>query len=210
MCVKSGHSKRINLRFNTNGYTTTKELDHLYTCFKTCLIHLSLDGFGDHHNLIRYPNDWQTILKKLDYWDNTADNIQVTIDLTASILNVMHIPDFVKWKMQQNFKKINMDTMQDFIGIHFLHSPEFLSIQVLPKELKKQVEQEFEELHNWVIENSYRGSIRLERYKRFRALISHMNSKDRSNEWPQAIEYLNAMDKIRGTNWKAVLKEYDR
>jgi len=210
MCVKSGHSNRINLRFNTNGYTTTKELDHLYTCFKTCLIHLSLDGFGDHHNLIRYPNDWQTILKKLDYWDNTADNIQVTIDLTASILNVMHIPDFVKWKMQQNFKKINMDTMQDFIGIHFLHSPEFLSIQVLPKELKKQVEQEFEELHNWVIENSYRGSIRLERYKRFRALISHMNSKDRSNEWPQAIEYLNAMDKIRGTNWKAVLKEYDR
>ena len=210
MCVKSGHSNRINLRFNTNGYTTTKELDHLYTCFKTCLIHLSLDGFGDHHNLIRYPNDWQTILKKLDYWDNTADNIQVTIDLTASILNVMHIPDFVKWKMQQNFKKINMDTMQDFIGIHFLHSPEFLSIQVLPKELKKQVEQKFEELHNWVIENSYRGSIRLERYKRFRALISHMNSKDRSNEWPQAIEYLNAMDKIRGTNWKAVLKEYDR
>ena len=65
-------------------------------------------------------------MEKLKYWDNTADNIQVTIDLTASILNVMHIPDFVKWKMQQNFKKINMDTMQDFIGIHFLHSPEFL------------------------------------------------------------------------------------
>lgn len=169
-----------------------------------------MDGFGAHHDLIRYPSNWETMMEKLEYWDNTADNIQVTIDLTASILNVMHIPDFVKWKMQQNFKKINMDTMQDFIGIHFLHSPEILSIQVLPQELKRQVEQKFKDLHNWVMENSYRPSIRLERYKRFRALISHMNSKDRSKKWPLAIEYLDAMDKIRGTNWKAVLKEYDR
>jgi molybdenum cofactor biosynthesis enzyme MoaA len=218
-CVESGHSDHINLRFNTNGYTTTKELDHLYTCFKTCLIHLSLDGFGAYHNLIRYPSTWETMLEKLDYWDNTADNIKITIDLTASILNVMHIPDFVKWKMNKNFKKINMDTMQDFIGIHFLHSPEFLSIQVLPSDMKEQVRQKFNELHQWVIDNSHKfkdfssvekSKDRLKRYKRFRALISHMDSKDRSSEWPRALEYLDAMDKIRGTSWKEVLKEYDR
>ena len=138
MCVESGYSSRINLRFNTNGYTTTKELDRLYTCFKTCLIHLSLDGLGDYHNLIRYPSNWETMLEKLDYWDNTADNIKVTIDLTASILNIMHIPDFVKWKIQQDFRKINMDINQGFIGIHYLHSPDFLKVTVLPKSIKEK------------------------------------------------------------------------
>ena len=210
MCVKSGHSNRINLRFNTNGYTTTKELDHLYTCFKTCLIHLSLDGFGAHHNLIRYPSNWETMLEKLDYWDNTADNIRVTIDLTASILNIMHIPDFIKWKIQQNFKKINMGTNQDFIGIHFLHSPELLSVQVLPIDIKKQIEEKYKQFYKWVEQNVHKGSDKIIKYKKFRALIDYMNSKDCSSSWPQTIKYLDAIDKIRGTNWRKVLKDYDR
>ena len=167
MCVKSGHSNRINLRFNTNGYTTTKELDHLYTCFKTCLIHLSLDGFGAHHNLIRYPSNWETMLEKLDYWDNTADNIKVTIDLTASILNIMHIPDFVKWKIQQNFKKINMDINQGFIGIHYLHSPDFLKVTVLPKSIKEKIVKKYEDFYNWIKDNVEYGDHKLSKYQKF-------------------------------------------
>jgi 4-alpha-glucanotransferase len=85
--------------------------------------------------------------------------------------------------------------------------------------MKEQVRQKFNELHQWVIDNSHKfkdfssvekSKDRLKRYKRFRALISHMDSKDRSSEWPRALEYLDAMDKIRGTSWKEVLKEYDR
>lgn len=210
MCVKSGHSNRINLRFNTNGYTTTKELDHLYTCFKTCLIHLSLDGFGAHHNLIRYPSNWETMLEKLDYWDNTADNIKVTIDLTASILNIMHIPDFVKWKIQQNFKKINMDINQGFIGIHYLHSPDFLKVTVLPKSIKEKIVKKYEDFYNWIKDNVEYGDHKLSKYQKFNALIDSMNSKDESDKWPVALEYLDKMDNIRKTSWRQILTDYDK
>jgi MoaA/NifB/PqqE/SkfB family radical SAM enzyme len=208
MCVESGYSSRINLRFNTNGYTTTKELDRLYTCFKTCLIHLSLDGLGDYHNLIRYPSSWETMLEKLDYWDNTPDNMQVGIDLTASVLNVFHIPDFVKWKLQQNFNKINNKANQGMVGIHYLHSPDILSVTALPKHLKEQVVKKYEELFQWIRETYSEGNEMLEKYTKFQALLNFMNSRDDSDMWPRTIEYLNKMDEIRKTNWRKVLKEY--
>ena len=210
MCVKSGYASRINLRFNTNGYTTTDDLDRLYTCFKTALIHLSLDGLDVYHNLIRYPSTWETMLEKLDYWDNTADNIEVTIDMTASVLNILHIPDFVKWKLKKDFKKINRTVNQGLVGIHFLHSPDILNITVLPKHLKEKVTEKYKELFKWIRETYPEGNDMLQRYKKFEALLNFMNSKDNSDKWPRTLEYLDKMDEIRGTNWKEVLVDYAR
>jgi len=206
MCVKSGHSDHINLRFNTNGHTTTEELDRLYTCFKTCLIHLSMDGIEEYHDLIRYPSNWKKQLDKLEYWDNTADNITVTIDVTASVLNVMHIPDFIKWKAKQGFKKVNMKANQGLLGIHFLHSPDILNVTVLPKELKQMVVEKYNELYKWLEQNT---EVDLSKYKKLDSLISFMNSKDNSHKWTRTKEYLDKLDKIRNTNWRSVLKEYE-
>ena len=37
-----------------------------------------MDGIEEYHDLIRYPSNWKKQLDKLEYWDNTADNITVT------------------------------------------------------------------------------------------------------------------------------------
>ena len=205
MCVKSGHSGRINLRFNTNGLTTTERHLELYKRFKNVLIHLSIDGIGSYHDLIRYPSNWQEMEKKLDWWDATSDNVEVTIDTTASILNIMHIPDIVKWKLEKNYKKISKyPTNKGLIGIHFLHSPEFLNVTVLPKELKEIVTEKYNELFNYLDKDV------LSKYKKFHALLDFMNSKDNSHMWQKTIKYLDNMDTIRQTNWKSVLLDYDK
>jgi len=205
MCVKSGHSGRINLRFNTNGLTTTERHLELYKRFKNVLIHLSIDGIHSHHDLIRYPSNWQEMEKKLDWWDATSNNVEVTIDTTASILNIMHIPDIVKWKLEKNYKKISKyPTNKGLIGIHFLHSPEFLNVTVLPKELKEIVTERYNELFNYLDKDV------LSKYKKFHALLDFMNSKDNSHMWEKTIKYLDNMDTIRQTNWKSVLLDYDK
>ena len=37
-----------------------------------------------------------------------------------------------------------------------------------------------------------------------------MNSKDESDKWPVALEYLDKMDNIRKTSWRQVLTDYDK
>jgi len=209
MCVKNGHSGRINLRFNTNGLTTTEELKSLYTCFKTALIHLSLDGFGSHHDLIRYPSDWATMEKKLYWWDDMPDNVKITIDVTASILNIFHIPDLIKWKIEKQFRNINKwPTNAGLLGIHFLHSPDILNVTVLPKDLKDQVMIKYNNLYKWIRETQPNGDRILKSYKKFDALIDFMNSADNSHKWSRTVEYLDELDRVRNTNWRKVLDEY--
>ena len=43
------------------------------------------------------------------FWklDNTAPQVEVTTATTIMALNIGYIPEFVKWKVQQGFKKIN-------------------------------------------------------------------------------------------------------
>ena len=205
MCVKSGHSDHIKLRFNTNGLTTTQRQLELYKRFKHVLIHLSVDGIGSYHDLIRYPSTWQEMENKLDWWDNTPDNIQVTVDTTASILNVMHIPDLVKWKVEKQYKKISKyPTNKGLIGIHFLHSPEFLNVTTLPYELKQKVTKKYHQLFD------YLGNDVATSYKKFHALLDFMNSTDNSRMWPKTLKYLDNMDSIRQTDWKSVLLDYDK
>ena len=154
----------MNIRFNTNGHTTTDALNSLYGGFKSVLVHLSLDGINEHHDLIRYPSKWEEAVKKLEYWDNTPDNMTVTIDCTASILNILHIPDLVKWKLEQNFKKINVfPRNQGLLGIHLVHSPDILNLTVLPKHLKEKVRQVYKDFR--------KTSKVLQDFQKFDALI---------------------------------------
>tara|TARA_X000000950_G_scaffold289358_1_gene412313 strand:+ start:16538 stop:17833 length:1296 start_codon:yes stop_codon:yes gene_type:complete len=208
MCVKTGHSERINLRFNTNGQTTANELKPLYRRFKTALIHLSMDGVGAYNDLIRYPSTWEDYLQKLDYWNTMPDNVKVTIDCTVSVLNVFHIPDLIKWKLQSPYKNINkFPENQGLIGLHFLHSPDVLSITVLPPELKQKVIKKYSEFFKWIEANT---NVDLQKYKKLESLISFMNSKDNSKHWERTKEYLDKLDSIRQTSWKSVLLDYDK
>ena len=113
--------------------------------------------------------------EKLEEWDNTPDNIKVTIDATVSILNVMHIDELIRWKVLKRFKKINaFPTNNGLIGMHFLHSPNFLNITVLPAELKKQVKNKIFYLKNWI-------DVLGEGYAKLDALVNFMNSQDNSD-----------------------------
>ena len=170
---------------------------------------MNLNRFTDAYNdLIRYPSTWQDYLQKLDYWNTMPDNVKVTIDCTVSVLNVFHIPDLIKWKLQSPYKNINkFPENQGLIGLHFLHSPDVLSITVLPSELKQKVIKKYSEFFKWIETNT---DVDLKKYKKLESLISFMNSKDNSNDWERTKEYLDKLDSIRQTNWKGVLLDYDK
>jgi sulfatase maturation enzyme AslB (radical SAM superfamily) len=215
--VRRGYAGQIHLRYNTNVLMLDESIVELWKQFKVVKVGVSLDALDDRNYYIRYPSDWDTIVKNLHILDNTPDNIHITIALAAQILNIKHIPDFIKWKVSSNFKKINQQInasgyMQGggLIGVHLLWLPSWLSMRVLPAEDKKEVREKFEELKVW-LETNYEHYDTLAMnpwgWKRWEGILDWMDKEDDTRLLPDFREYITTMDNQRGTDFKTIFPE---
>jgi len=216
--IKQGYSDQITLRYNTNGLLLDDKIIDIWSKFKKVKVGFSLDGMGERNHYIRYPSDWDTIVKNLHILDNAPDNIQTNIALAVQILNIKHIPEFIKWKVSSNFKKINMDTNAagqimggGLVGVHLLWIPTWLSLRVLPKEDKAHVRELFEELKDWLWENYTQDdefwNTNPYGWKRWEGILNWMDENDHTNLLPDFREYINTMDAQRQTNFKNIFPE---
>jgi organic radical activating enzyme len=215
--VRRGYAGQIHLRYNTNVLMLDDSIIELWKKFKIVKVGVSLDGLDDRNYYIRYPSKWDTIVQNLHKLDNTPDNIQVTIALAAQILNIKHIPDLIKWKVSSNFKKINKQVNASgytqgggLIGVHLLWIPTWLSIRVLPKEDKLEVREKFNELKQWLeLNNKDDESLGKNPWgwKRWEGILDWMDEEDDTHLLPDFQEYINTMDKQRGTDFKETFPE---
>ena len=158
-----------------------------------------MDGIYERYEYIRYPGTWAKELEVLKYWDNMPDNVTVDIDCTVSALNVSHIPDFVRWKMDQGFKKLNKTRFGGTIGMHLLWTPNFLGINNLNDEIKAKASNDIAQLRMEL------GTTVTNRYKKFDALLNALDKP--ATNITVLVEYLDKMDKIRGTSWQDTFPE---
>jgi sulfatase maturation enzyme AslB (radical SAM superfamily) len=107
--IRQGYADKITIRYNTNGLLVDENIITLWSKFNSVRVGISIDAVGERNHYIRYPADWETLVKNLHRLDNTPNNIQVSIATAIQILNIKHLPDFAKWKIEQNFKKINFE-----------------------------------------------------------------------------------------------------
>lgn len=216
--IRQGYANKILIRYNSNGILVSDDIIELWKKFKTVKFAVSLDAVSDRNYYIRYPTDWNTVVENLHKLDNTPDNIQVSIATAIQILNIKHLPDFAKWKITQNFKKINLQNVMEgmlagggIINMHLLYIPTFLSIRCLPLEDKADVRRIFAEFANWLY-NNYRQDEDFWKknpygWKRWQAVLDFMDAEDHRHELEAFKEYINTLDNIRNTDFKTVFPE---
>jgi MoaA/NifB/PqqE/SkfB family radical SAM enzyme len=216
--IRQGYADKILIRYNTNGLLVDDEIIELWKKFKKVKVGFSIDAVGDRNYYIRYPSDWATIERNLHKLDNTPDNIQVSIATAIQILNVKHLADFAKWKITQNFKKVNLENTVGgiqagggIVNMHLLYIPTFLSIRLLPQSDKAEVRRSFGELANWLHDN-YRQDEdfwKLNPYgwKRWQAVLDFMDAEDHADQLPAFKEYIQRMELLRGTDFKTTFPE---
>lgn len=216
-CIRQGHAKNLELRYNSNGVEWREDLFDLWKEFKLVRFHYSIDSIHEMNEYIRYPSKWKRSEEVFHILDKeTSDNVEVTIACAVNLLNIYYIPDFVRWKLEQNFRKINMWPFgAGGVNYHFVYWPPYLNVKSLPAWFKDECERKYEEFIPWWEANWEKGipswhkdKVTYDMWreagygiKRLRGMISFMKSEDWSNRLPQTKEYLEALDTQRGTSF---------
>ena len=216
--IRQGYSDKILIRYNTNGLLVDDEIIELWKKFKKVKVGFSIDAVSDRNYYIRYPSDWATIERNLHKLDNTPDNIQVSIATAIQILNIKHLADFAKWKISQNFKKVNLENTVGgiqagggIVNMHLLYIPTFLSIRCLPEYDKEEVRKSFADLATWLYTN-YRQDEDFWKqnpygWKRWQAVLDFMDAEDHTHLLPAFKEYINTLDMSRNVSMEIAFPE---
>ena len=216
--IRQGYADKILIRYNTNGLLVDDEIIELWKKFKKVKVGFSIDAVSDRNYYIRYPSDWATIERNLHKLDNTPDNIQVSIATAIQILNIKHLADFAKWKISQNFKKVNLENTVGgiqagggIVNMHLLYIPTFLSIRCLPEYDKEEVRKSFADLATWLYTN-YRQDEDFWKqnpygWKRWQAVLDFMDAEDHTHLLPAFKEYINTLDMSRNVSMDIAFPE---
>ena len=147
--IDSGIAKDMELEYNINLTNIPRRAIDLWHEFKEVTIGCSIDGVGKINEYIRAPSKWDKIDENIKWLDaNTKPNIVLFNTFTWQILNAVEVFDLVKYQIENNFTKFNSTVNSVFFSMHFLHSPDYLNVKALPRELKEYVQHEFDKFDN--------------------------------------------------------------
>jgi organic radical activating enzyme len=216
--IRQGYQDQILLRYNSNGILVDDEIIELWSKFKKVKFAVSLDATDQRNYYIRYPTEWETVVKNLHKLDATPDNIQVSIATAIQVLNIKNLPDFAKWKIEQKFRKINLQNVMDgmeagggIFNMHLLYIPTYLSIKCLPPEDKAEVRKKFAEFANWLYENYRQDDDFWKKnpygWKRWQAVLDFMDSEDHTDLLPAFKEYIEKIDASRNLKFEEIFPE---
>jgi MoaA/NifB/PqqE/SkfB family radical SAM enzyme len=121
--VDTGHSKNIDIHYNTNGTQSGIEYFDLWSQFGRVDIAFSIDNVGERFEYERYGANWDkanVIIDEVHAKQAYMKNITTQLCFTINIQNVYYLDELLEWA----------DT-KPWTSIYFnmLHSPSHMNIQ---------------------------------------------------------------------------------
>jgi hypothetical protein len=175
------------------------------------------------NSYIRYPSTWERTKEVFHILDKqTGNNVEVTVACAVQALNIYYLPDFLKWKLEEGFTKINMWPFgAGGVNYHFVYHPPHLNVKVLPAEFKAACRKKYEEFYSWWeanwekgIPSWHKGKVTYDDWRkaeygisRLEGMLKFMESEDWSNRLPETKEFLDLCDKQRNLNFSEIFPE---
>jgi hypothetical protein len=222
-CIRQGHAKNLELRYNSNGVEWRDDLFDLWKEFKLVRFHYSVDSIEQMNDYIRYPSKWERTREVFHILDKqTPNNTEVTIACAVQALNIYYVPDFIRWKLEEGFTKINMWPFgAGGINYHFVYHPPQLNVKVLPAWFKAECRKKYEKFYPWWeanwekgIPSWHKGKVTYEDWRkasygidRLEGMLTFMESEDWSGRLPEMKEYLERVDSVRTINFSETFSE---
>ena len=196
-CINQKSAHHISLHYHTNGTVLGSELFDKWSHFDSVMVFFSIDDIAERNRYIRYPCPWEKIEKNLELIDKESPkNVHPMILCTIQIKNIFYFDEFLDCLMDKRFKKVHA-YYDDLIHTEVVHHPVFLNCQILPQKVKKLVSEKFENIYKKFPAKT----------NRFKTIIDFMNGEDKSDLLPVFKDYVQALDKARGTNFAKTFPE---
>ncbi len=195
--IRLGLAQKLFLSYNTNGEFITQTTLDMWSHFKRVKVFYSLDDIEDRNEYIRHPSKWNTHVEKfLLIEENNPKNVDWRIASTTSVLNVAYLPEFIDWKISQNFKHIHNSWLDGrLLYANILEYPKHLNMNILPDEIKQDI---IHKLENYKVPKKYD--------KHYSSIVytmrNYMNNESHTEYIPVMKEYLEGLDRIRGTDFR--------
>lgn len=203
--IDNGYAKDLILDYNTNMAGVPGAIFKQWKEFKEVNLGMSIDGIYEHFEYIRYPGKWNTAYKNMKRIDNSEfTNLNASVTMTVSIMNVLHLLDMQWWMREQNWNTINSN-----IIVHNLYGPDYLNTQNIPKSMKSYINNRYRKFYvdirkKWPDDNAWLSLTET----RLEAVLTHMNSvEDDPSQWKTFFASGNKLDEIRKENWKESLED---
>ena len=136
ICSEMGFAEHINLLIVTNGTIFKPKLNDVMKGFRKVIINFSIDDMGKRFEYERHPANWdKSNMVVANYLTDTADNFEFNCHTTVSAYNVYYLPEFIEWFIEKSKIK------KWCLIFNILYYSREMSIQVLPDEVKKHVEE---------------------------------------------------------------------
>jgi molybdenum cofactor biosynthesis enzyme MoaA len=169
--INNGTAKDIRLKYNTNLVKLPPWLLERWTHFKRVQLNCSIDATGALDHYIRYPSNWDTIVKNFEKI-RELPNAGIEIHCTVQMYNILRLPELINWAEPYGHK----------IYFNILNHPEELNIRVLPVHLKDQAATQ---LHPYLHLEKVQG------------IIDYMYAEDWNDKYDKFLSYTAALDKSR-------------
>lgn len=204
-CIDAGRASKIIIEYNTNITNIPERAWNIWKHFERVQIGMSVDAVGPINDYIRNPSKWRKIEETMRKLDNAEGEFKIWWAATIQAYNLIHLPETMMWKIQQNFKRINVDVKhKSVISPHPLHNPKFLNIKVFPKESKQWIENYFNEWKARADTEIVDPLNRKHFCKILDTYIKYMWAEDYSSELEKFWHYTKTLDKSRNENLKSV------
>jgi organic radical activating enzyme len=183
--IECGQAKNIEIIYVSNmTMMNLLRMKKYFDNFMWFTIQWSVDALKERNNWLRYPTDWDKTLKNVDevkkYLMKTNKGT-IKSSITPSLLSITTFKETYDWLVANNYASPNQQ------HYNIIENPAFLSPQHLPQELKEKIAPEILKISKI----------------HFNQLMSDQNE----TRFKLAINYADALDRHRGTNWRVTFPE---
>jgi len=204
-CIDADRSNKIVIEYNTNITNIPQRAWNIWKHFERIQIGMSVDAVGPINDYIRNPSKWWKIEENMRKLDDAEGEFKIWWAATIQAYNLIHLPEMMMWKINQNFKRINVHVdHKSVISPHPLHNPKFLNIKIFPEESKKWITQYFNE---WKVRADTEIPNNLNR-KHFKKIldsyVNYMWADDYSEYLEKFWYYTKTLDQSRSESLKEV------
>ena len=193
-----GSLKHKEIKITTNGTNTNHKMTEWFSEAGSVNIMISLDALEDRNRYIRYPSDWETIMKHLsEYSQLSSENSKISyfVAPTPQLLNVDQLTDIALFFQDRGHPLVfNPDVV----------SPKILDYKYFPLEYKKIVVSKLQK--RLILVKNQKTKEGIER------IIEVLKKDEDHDEIKQNclnfVKYNDFMDKFRKTNsWRDLIPD---